>query len=75
VRGDALKSVVAKVAANGEPTDEELGLALAEGVDILLAFFSNIGRIADAVEGFDGDFARIADAAQTIASGEDDVPL
>lgn len=50
MKGDAIKALAGKAAANTRPSDEEIGLAIAEGVDILLAFFADVGRIADAAE-------------------------
>lgn len=48
MKGEAIKAVAAKASANVKPSDDEIGLALAEGVDILLAFFADVGRIATA---------------------------
>ena len=50
MRGEAIRAAVAKAATNDKPSDEELGLALAEGVDLLLGFFADVSRIAKAAD-------------------------
>ena len=50
MRGEAIRAAVAKAATNDKPSDEEIGLALAEGVDLLLGFFADVGRLAEAAE-------------------------
>lgn len=57
MKGDAIKSVAANLAGGREPTDPELGLAMAEAVDILLGFFADVTRIANAADKLANPFA------------------
>jgi hypothetical protein len=50
VIGDAIKAIAACALSGVPPTVAEQGAALAEGVDLLLDFFADIHRIADASE-------------------------